>query len=104
MIRDSQHGFRKGRSCVTNLLDFMEVVTRQLDDGQPVDLVYLDFAKAFDKVPFVRLFKNLESHGVVGQTLQWIKHWLSNRRPRVSVNTMHSEWGQLQVVYCRAQY
>ena len=95
LLRDSQHGFRKGRSCVTNLLDFMEMVTQQMDDGQPIDLVYLDFAKAFDKVPFVRLFKKLEAHGIGGQTLQWIKHWLSNRRQRVSVNKTFSDWGEV---------
>ncbi len=93
LIRDSQHGFRKGRSCLTNLLDFMEVTTRSLDEGQPVDLVYLDFAKAFDKVPFVRLFKKLEAHGVRGKVLGWIKQWLSSRRQRVSVNKSLSEWG-----------
>ena len=80
LIRDSQHGFRKGRSCLTNLLDFMEVVTRYLDEGQPVDLVYLDFAKAFDKVPFTRLFKKLESHGIGGHALEWIKQWLNNQK------------------------
>ena len=95
LIRDSQHGFRKGRSCLTNLLDFMEVVTQYLDANQPVDLVYLDFAKAFDKVPFERLFRKLESHGVGGQALQWIKQWLSNRRQRVTINNMFSQWGEV---------
>ena len=95
LVRESQHGFRKGRSCLTNLLDFMHAVTQQLDDGEPVDLVYLDFAKAFDKVPFVRLFKKLEAHGIGGETLQWIRHWLRNRRQRVSVNKIFSEWGEV---------
>jgi len=95
LIRESQHGFRKGRSCLTNLLDYMEVVTQHLDNDQPVDLVYLDFAKAFDKVPFIRLFKKLESHGIGGYTLQWIKHWLSNRRQRVFVNKTFLEWGEV---------
>ena len=48
LIRDSQHGFRAGRSCLTNLLYFMEIATRQVDKGLPVDVVYLDFSKAFD--------------------------------------------------------
>ena len=48
LIRDSQHGFRAGRSCLTNLLYFMEIVTKQVDKGLPVDVVYLDFSKAFD--------------------------------------------------------
>ena len=95
LLRDSQHGFRKGRSCLTNLLDFMETVTKYLDDGQPVDLIYLDFAKAFDKVPFVRLFKKLESHGIAGNILQWIKQWLNCRRQRVSVNKTFSAWEEV---------
>jgi len=51
LIESSQHGFTKGKSCLTNLLDFFEEVTRELDHGNCVDLVYLDFAKAFGKVP-----------------------------------------------------
>ncbi len=95
LIRDSQHGFRMGRSCLTNLLHFMEIVTRFLDEDQPVDLVYLDFAKAFDKVPFVRLFKKLEAHGIGGQILNWIKEWLHSRRQRVAINKTFSGWGEV---------
>ena len=50
LLQDSQHGFRKGRSCLTNLLTFMDKVSGNLDSGVPVDTVFLDFAKAFDKV------------------------------------------------------
>jgi len=59
LIRESQHGFTKGRSCLTNLLEFMEEVTDKLDNGKPFDIIYLDFLKAFDKVPNQRLFKKL---------------------------------------------
>ena len=55
LINTTQHGFRKGRSCLTNLLEYLETVTKFLDDGCPVDVIYLDFAKAFDKVPHARL-------------------------------------------------
>ena len=51
VIKPSQHGFRSGRSCLTNLLEYLEYVTTQIDNRQPVDCVYLDFSKAFDKVP-----------------------------------------------------
>jgi len=51
LIGDSQHGFRKGRSCLTNLLSFLDKVTGSIDSGDSVDVVFLDFAKAFDKVP-----------------------------------------------------
>ena len=47
----------------------MESVTRSVDEGNPVDIVYLDFAKAFDKVPHVRLLKKLEAHGITGPVL-----------------------------------
>src|SRR5579872_589187 len=85
LIRSSQHGFTKGRSCLTNILSFMESVTKNVDEGNPVDIVYLDFAKAFDKVSHVRLFKKLEAHGITGPVLLWIKNWLSSRRQKVCI-------------------
>ena len=51
LINKTQHGFMSGRSCLTNLLEFLEDVTKVVDDGHPVDVIYLDFQKAFDKVP-----------------------------------------------------
>ena len=54
-IRDSQHGFKSKRTCLTNLLIFMEEVAEQFDSGEAVDVLYLDFQKAFDKIPRVRL-------------------------------------------------
>jgi hypothetical protein len=92
LLLDSQHGFRKGRSCLTNLLDFMEVVTKFLDNRDSVDVVYLDFAKVFDKVPYARLFKKLKSHGIGGEVLGWIEQWLCGRRQRVSINKTFSDW------------
>ena len=55
LIRESQHGFLKKRSCLTNLLEFLEFVTNYIDQGYPIDVIYLDFQKAFDKVPHKRL-------------------------------------------------
>ncbi len=51
LINPSQHGFMKNKSCATNLLEFMEEITNIIDEGDPADVVYLDFSKAFDKVP-----------------------------------------------------
>ena len=70
VITDSQHGFRSVRSCLTNLLDFMEEITRKLDNGNCVDVVYLDFVKAFAKVPHKRLLSKLEAHGITGKILK----------------------------------
>ena len=55
LINPSRHGFLKARSCLTNLLCFLEEITKWVDDGSPVDVIYLDFQKAFDKVPHQRL-------------------------------------------------
>ena len=54
----SQHGFLKARSCLTNLLCFLEEITKCVDDGSPVDVVYLDFQKAFDKVPIKIMYND----------------------------------------------
>ena len=51
LINTSQYGFLKARSCLTNLFSFFEEITKWVDDGSPVDVIYLDFQKAFDKVP-----------------------------------------------------
>jgi len=57
-----------------------------------MDVVFLDFAKAFDKVPHQRLELKLKSHGTTGKLLKWITEWLSNRRQRVCVNGSKSTW------------
>jgi len=73
-------------------LEFLEEVTCTLDEGKPFDVIYLDFAKAFDKVPYERLFKKLISHGIGGKLLGWIKNWLTGRRQKVSINKTYSDW------------
>ena len=55
LLNPSQHGFLKARSCLTNMLCFLEEITKCIDGGSPVDINYLDFQKAFDKVPHQRL-------------------------------------------------
>ena len=62
----------RGKSCLTNLLDFYEDVTSAVDGGEPVDVVFLDFQKVFDKVPHKRLLRKIEAHGVGGRVLAWI--------------------------------
>jgi len=77
LIRNTWHGFRKGYSCTSNLLVFLESVTTDIDAGGNVDTVYLDLAKAFDKVPHQRLLIKLKAHGIDGLVCNWIKRWLS---------------------------
>lgn len=93
LIPDSQHGFRPNRSTTTNLLSSIGDWTRALDSGSPVDVIYLDFSKAFDRVPHRRLLAKLEHLGMRGGLLGWIKAFLTNRRYRVRVGDAYSEEG-----------
>ncbi len=95
LIRDSQHGFMPNRSCTTNLLEFLELATKSVDEGDPFDIIFLDFAKAFDKVPTGPLLAKLEAHGVRGRLLQLITAWLTDRSQRVGLNgVLKFAWSQ----------
>ncbi|KAK4817860.1 LOW QUALITY PROTEIN: hypothetical protein QYF61_001529 [Mycteria americana] len=91
-IKPSQHGFRRGRSCLTNLISFYDKVTQLVDEGKAVDVVYLDFSKAFDTVSHSILLEKLAAHGLDGCTLRWVKNWLDGRAQRVVVNGVYSSW------------
>uniref|UniRef100_A0A8B9I2V1 Reverse transcriptase domain-containing protein n=1 Tax=Anser brachyrhynchus TaxID=132585 RepID=A0A8B9I2V1_9AVES len=91
-IRPSQHGFMKGRSCLTNLISFYDQVTRLVDEGKAVDVVYLDLSKAFDTVPHNILLKKLAARGLDWRTLRWVRNWLDSQAQRVVVNGVKSGW------------
>ena len=80
LIRDSQHGFMKGRSCLNNLLSFYNKVIETADSDENYDIIYLDFNKAFDKVPHHRLLLRLQAHGIDGRVLHLIEASLSGRK------------------------
>ena len=67
LIRQSQHGFVSKKSCLTNLLEFIDFVSEHKDKGLPVDAIYIDFKKAFDKVPHARLMSKVGGCGVGGR-------------------------------------
>ncbi|GAB0188215.1 mitochondrial enolase superfamily member 1 [Grus japonensis] len=92
VIRPSQHGFMKGRSCLTNLISFYDKVTRLVDEGKAVDVVYLGFSNAFDTVSHSILLEKLAAHGLDGCTLHWVKIWLDGRAQRVVMNGVKSSW------------
>ena len=86
LISDEQHGFVRGRSCITQLLDVLDDWTTALEEGYSIDAIYMDFRKAFDSVPHCRLMSKLEALGIRGQVLQWIRAFLRGRSQRVLVN------------------
>ena len=92
LINDNQHGFVPGRSCITWLLVALDHWTDILDNHCALDAIYLDFAKAFDKVLHERLLLKVENHGIKGNVLEWIRDFLSNRQQRVVINGTHSAW------------
>lgn len=92
IFSDDQHGFRPHRSCVTQLLIIMDEWTKILDEGNNIDCIYLDFAKAFDSVSHNRLLMKLTNIGFGDTPLQWVKSFLSDRRQRVCLPGAQSEW------------
>ena len=92
LLNSSQHGFLKPRSCLTNMLCFLEEITKWIDEGSPIDIIYLDFQKAFDKVPHQRLLLKLKAHGIRVGLIDWIEQWLTDRRQRVVVDGEVSNW------------
>ncbi|GAB0179542.1 mitochondrial enolase superfamily member 1 [Grus japonensis] len=71
-IRPSQHGLMKGSSCLNNLISFYDKVTHLVDEGKAVDVVYLDFSKAFDTVSHSILLEKLVAHSLEECTVLWL--------------------------------
>ena len=86
MIDDSQHGSVSGRSTVTQLLKQQDTILEMLEEGENMEIIYLDFAKAYDKVDHLILLQKLNDIGISGHTLQWMKMWLTERKQRVRVD------------------
>ncbi len=77
----------------------MEKTTKVIDAGLPFDVVFLDFTKAFDKVPRERVLEKLRAHKVRGKVLNWIRNWLTGRRQRVVLNGKFSSWAEVYQEY-----
>ena len=90
LFNPSQHGFRAGRSCLSQLLCHYEKILQLMENGHDVDIIYLDFAKAFDKVDFDILLKKLHSLGVRGNLGRWIHSFITGRTQTVNVNGKRS--------------
>ena len=92
---DCQHGFRKGRSCVTQLIQVVDTLADRFEKGEDTDIIYWDFQKAFDKVPHRRLLAKLAALGVSDTIYNFIEDFLSKRKQRVNVEGSFSHWTEV---------
>ena len=96
LLSNEQYGFRSKRSCVLQLLETLEEWTSCVDRGKSLDVIYFDFAKAFDSVLHKRLLSKMHSYGIRGNILNWIEQFLSGRKQRVVLNGFKSPWSNVQ--------
>ncbi|CAM4632875.1 unnamed protein product [Lepidochelys kempii] len=82
VIRNSQHGFTKGKTCLTNLIAFYDEITGSVDEGKAVDVLFLDFSKALDTVSHSILASKLKKYGLE----EWTERWIDCRAQRVVIN------------------
>ena len=90
LIGRHQFGFQKQCSAITPLIDCYNYWLSAINDGSSVDVIYLDYAKAFDSVVHSKLFLKLEAHGKTGNLLSWIKMFFSDRYHYMCINNTNS--------------
>ena len=96
LLSVTQHGFRPKRSCNTQLIEVLEDWSAAIESHSPVDVVYLDFQKAFDSVPHQQQLHKLQCYEVTGKLLEWIKSFLSGRRQQVVLRGCASDWTDVE--------
>ena len=92
LISHSQHGFLPGKSTTSQLIETLNDWTLSLDSGKNIDCIYLDFSKAFDCISHSRLISKIFAYGIDNTTIVWIRDFLHNRRQRVKLNGVFSDW------------
>lgn len=91
IIIGEQHGFCQGKSTVTNLVRYTNVIFNSLESGYQVDSIYADFSKAFDRVNHEILMAKLYGYGIGDNISNWIKNYLSNRTQMVKYGNCSSK-------------
>ena len=92
LISKDQHGFVPAKSCVTNLIESMDIITEALNRGFFVIMILLDFSRAFDSVCHSLLLAKLVAYGFDSSVVKWISSFLAGRKQRVVMGSVYSEW------------
>ena len=92
MISHLHHGFLSGRSCITQLLSTLHSIGQLLDKNIQSDILFLDFAKAFDSVDHSILLEKLKAYGISGNLHRWFTNYLQGRTQRVVIEGASSKW------------
>ena len=95
ILSNLQHGFRSGHSCESQLITTMSDLYEAHNDKDQVDMVILDFSKAFDTVPHKKLLHKLKNYGIDGRLNAWVEQFLVNRRQRVLVDGAFSGYDKV---------
>ena len=95
ILSDLQHGFRSGHSCESQLITTISDVFESFNDKHQVDMIILDFSKAFDTVPHQKLLHKLSNYGIDGKLNRWVEQFLTNRKQRVLVEGEFSAYDQV---------
>ena len=95
LFTEKQYGFMTGRSTALQLLKVIDEWTEALENGDSIDCIYMDFQKAFDKVPHKRLIKKLEAYRIGNELVDWVEHYLRDRIQQVTVNGQGSRWHEV---------
>ena len=86
------HCFRKNKSTTFNLLEFTDDILNFVDNNDNVDLITVDFSKAFDKISHSKQIHKLNCYGISGKVLSWIKYFLIGRKFNVKLNNCCSKF------------
>lgn len=100
IIRSSQHGFTKGKSCLTNLIKSYNDLSDLTDEESAADIVYLDFNEVFNNISHKILIENLLIYRLDERTLRWTKNWLNGQVQRVVLRSMAPSWKPVTTGVC----
>ncbi|KAJ7400016.1 RNA-directed DNA polymerase from mobile element jockey-like protein [Pitangus sulphuratus] len=92
VIGHSQNDFMRGKSCLSNWISFHDKLTHVADQGEPADVIFLDFSEAFDTVSHRILLDKMPSTQLDKHIMWWVSNWLRGQAKRIIVNSVTSDW------------